>query len=88
MYLESKERREVILAGASVENLDELAFHITEAILIYLPPKPTPEDYFGIIGVLSATKLEFHRRAFGPFNDQRIALNGDHGYDDLPENKG
>lgn len=88
MYLESKERREAIMTGVPVENLDELAFQINEAILAYLPPTPTAEDYFGIIGVLSATKSEFHRRAFAPLNDERIALNGDLGYADLPQNRG
>lgn len=88
MYLESKDRRDELLMGSPSEGLDELAFVLNDVVLTYLPPDPCANDYLGVVGVLEAIKLEFYRRAFGPFNEQRAALNGDNGYGDLPQNRG
>lgn len=35
------------------------------------------DDYATVLGVLESTKAELYRRAIGPYEDDKIAMNGD-----------
>jgi hypothetical protein len=73
------ERREAILAGAKPQDSGELNFAITTLVDRYL------EDKGGIryahlnevIGALDCAKLELYRRVAAPYEDEKIAENGD-----------
>lgn len=73
------ERRDAILAGAKPQDPGELNFAITVQVDRYL------EDKGGIryghlnevIGALDCAKLELYRRIAAPYEDKKIAENGD-----------
>jgi len=73
------ERREAILAGAKPQDPGELNFAITSLVDSYL------QDQGGIryaqlnevIGALDCAKLELYRRIAAPYEDKKIAENGD-----------
>lgn len=87
-YIASKTRREQLIINPwGANDAGELNFVLTQIILDYLPGDAHYEDYNTIIGVLEACKLEFHRRAMASYEDTKILLNGDCGYDELPQNR-
>jgi hypothetical protein len=47
------------------------------AALDALPESPRYRDYHAVIGALEAAKLEFYRRQVAPYEDGKIAENGD-----------
>jgi len=60
----------------------ELNYCITRTCLDWLisqtfDRKVTYADYNAVIGALEAAKLEFYRRACAPYEDGKIAENGD-----------
>ena len=58
----------------------ELNYFITRIITHYLASKegePRYRDYNSVIGVLEAVKIEVYRRLVVPFEDTKIAENGD-----------
>jgi hypothetical protein len=73
------ERRKAILAGAKPQDPGELNFAITALVDRYL------EDKGGIryahlnevIGAIDCAKLELYRRVAAPYEDEKIAENGD-----------
>jgi hypothetical protein len=73
------QRREAILAGAKPQDPGELNFAITALVDRYLEDKgevryaPVNE----VIGALDCAKLELYRRVAAPYEDQKIAENGD-----------
>src|ERR1700739_2230866 len=77
-YIKS-ERREAILAGAKPRDAGELHFAITAVVDRYL------RDKGGIryahlnegIGASDCAKLELYRRVAAPYEDKKIAENGD-----------
>lgn len=87
MYLENRERRIALQLCETPNDVDELAFFLTDAIVSFLPPHPEPGDYYAVLGALEAVKLELFRKGLGTQFDQREALNGAVGYEDLPQNR-
>jgi hypothetical protein len=85
-YIEQDRRRDISprdengftwLEFDEVSTTGEMNFFITKALLAYLPEEPCYADYNEVIGILESVKLEFFRRAVAPYEDQKIAINGD-----------
>lgn len=55
----------------------ELNYKITTMCLQYLGKLPSYADFNAVIGVLECCKLEFYRRAVAPYEDTKVAQNGD-----------
>ena len=55
----------------------ELNYAITKLIQQYLPKPPRYDNYNEVLGVLEAVKLELYRRMVAPYEDTKIAENGD-----------
>lgn len=74
-----RERREAILAGAKPQDAGELNFAITSLVDRYLEDKG--EIRYGwlneVIGAIECAKLELYRRVAAPYEDNKIAENGD-----------
>ena len=74
-YINQK-RREEIYSGSRPETAGELNFVITLAICDYLD-HPAYGELNEVIGVLESVKLEFCRRVVFPYEDTKLAQNGD-----------
>lgn len=83
----SKEQREA-LEHRTPEDVGELTYELTAVVLRYLrkmtairtgvSPCPTSfQDYAEVLGALEATKLELYRREIAPYEDIKVAVNGD-----------
>ena len=59
-----------------IRNPGELNYAITKLCLEVLD-EANYEHYNAMIGVLECAKLEMYRRAVGPYEDGKIAANGD-----------
>ena len=87
-YIAEAERRDALSRDPwGAMNTGELNFVITRIILDYLPSEPHYSDYNAVMGVLECAKLELYRRAVASYEDTKITLSGDIGYDDLPQNR-
>ena len=73
------EKREAILAGAKPQDPGELNFAITVLVDRYLEDKGEIRyaHLNEVIGVLDCAKLELYRRVAAPYEDKKIAENGD-----------
>jgi len=54
-----------------------LTYLLYRLCLDALPAEPRYRDYHAVIGALEAAKLEFYRRQVAPYEDSKIAENGD-----------
>jgi len=54
-----------------------LNFVITKLLCAWLGPKPSYSNLNAAIGVLECAKLELYRRMAAPYEDGKIAKNGD-----------
>jgi len=74
-----QERRDAIRAGARPQDAGELNFAITVIVDSYLNDKGGIR--YGhlneVIGAIDCAKLELYRRVIAPYEDQKIAENGD-----------
>ncbi len=77
-YIKS-ERRKAILAGAKPQDAGELNFAITGLVDNYLQEKGGLRyaHLNEAIGALDCAKLELYRRVAAPYEDNKIAENGD-----------
>jgi hypothetical protein len=73
------ERREAILAGAKPRDAGELNFAVTVLVDKYLKDKGEIRysHLNEVIGALDCAKLELYRRVAAPYEDKKIAENGD-----------
>lgn len=55
----------------------ELNYSITRLMSRYLPDEPHYADIAEVTGVLENVKQEFYRRYAAPYEDRKIAENGD-----------
>jgi len=55
----------------------ELNYIISRILISYTRGRETYEMLNTVIGALEAAKLEFYRRQVVPYEDEKIALNGD-----------
>lgn len=70
--------REALADGyANPTNAGELNFIITSTLLKYLGEGAGYSDYNEVVGVLECAKLELYRRMVAPYEDTKIAENGD-----------
>jgi hypothetical protein len=75
----TQERRKAILAGAKPQDPGELNFAITVLIDSYLQDKGgiRYSQLNEVIGAIDCAKLELYRRVAAPYEDEKIAENGD-----------
>ena len=60
------------------QDVGELNYVITQICRDFLSrSKASYADHNAVIGVLESAKLEFYRRAVSPYEDRKIAENGD-----------
>lgn len=72
----AKEKRE--WAAKAPEDAGELNYVITLAIQDYVHYKGLKYQTLNdVVGVLESAKAEFQRRIVGPYEDTKIAINGD-----------
>lgn len=86
-YIASEKRRAQLgkraeALGGDCGNGGELNFALTRTALAYLGALDSLapagyEDYAEVLAALEAVKLEFYRRALAPYEDVKIAENGD-----------
>ena len=66
------------LEAAKPADVGELNYVITQICRDFLSrSKALYADHNAVIGVLESAKLEFYRRAVSPYEDRKIAENGD-----------
>jgi hypothetical protein len=72
------EQRQKLSTGQPPSDPGELNYAITRLLLGYLKEKGTSYKTFNdILGALHAAGLEFYRRWVSPYEDKKIAENGD-----------
>lgn len=59
------------------ENAGELNFAITRLIQVYLGDGPNYQRYNDALGAIEGAKLELYARKVRPYEDSKIAENGD-----------
>jgi hypothetical protein len=76
-YIKEKQRQK-IAAGEKPADAGELNYAITTLLLDYLQAKgESYASYNEIMGVLNCVTHEFYRRGAVPYEDKKIAENGD-----------
>lgn len=77
-YIKQKDRARLDLGNEIAVTAGELNFQITTKITEYLTSKGTSyQSINDIVGALECAKLEFSRRIVTPFENAKIAENGD-----------
>ena len=66
--------------GPVPESAGDLNFTITSLVLAYLGDNPNYQLYNDAVGALECAKLELVRRSLSPYEDKKIAQNGDLDY--------
>ena len=61
----------------TIDTAGELNYLITIFVKDYLGDNPNYERFNSVIGALEAAKLELYRRMVAPYEDKKIAENGD-----------
>jgi hypothetical protein len=64
-------------AGGSAQTPGELNYEITRLIVDYVSRNNNYQGINDCLGVLEGAKLEFYRRWAVPYEDYKIAVNGD-----------
>jgi len=73
-----KEDRERLATGELPKNAGELNYTITKLLLNYMKAKGTNYAHVNeVMGALNCVTQEFYRRWAAPYEDQKIAENGD-----------
>ncbi len=78
-YIDSSQRNLLELTGAFAGSAGQLNYQITLLIRKYVELN-SPMDYQilnDVLGALEGAKLEFVRRVVNPYEDSKIAQNGD-----------
>ena len=61
----------------TIENPGELNYLITELVKVYMTTNHGYQAINDVVGALEGAKLEFYRRIAAPYEDLKIADNGD-----------
>lgn len=69
--------RERIARGVEPHTAGELSYTLTRTVQRFLGPRPGYISLALVTGVLILTTLEFIRRVVWPYEDRKIAENGD-----------
>ena len=73
-----KERSELIMQGDWPNNAGELNYCFTRAIIHYMKSRGVSYQTMNdVVGALENAKNEFQRRIVHPYEDSKIAKNGD-----------
>ena len=75
-YIKQADRQEID-AGRSPVTAGELNYAVTRLIKNYLIGNLSYKTLNEVIGVLECAKLELYRRVAAPYEDTKIAENGD-----------
>ena len=77
----TQERKEALAKGEiqpSELNAGDLNYLLTGMLLMWVTAKPLKYEHLNAaLGALDACKLEFYRRVVAPYEDRKIAENGD-----------
>lgn len=77
-YVSQDVRKQLAVNGHSPKTSGELNYVITNLLIDYVEDKGTSyETINSIVGVLECAKLEFYRRFAAPYENTKIAENGD-----------
>ena len=79
-YIPQEDRERVLRKPTLVRTPGELNFVITTIVNAYLDSRPLGPDYQrynDAIGALECAKLELYARRIRPYEDTKIASNGD-----------
>lgn len=74
-YISEERRHEVFTEEPTTPG--ELNFLITAIIWEYFKNNRNYQSINDVLGALEGAKLEFYRRVAAPYEDKKIALNGD-----------
>jgi hypothetical protein len=73
-----RETYQTALANLPIpDNSGELNYAITRIVLNFLGEQPRYADFNNAVGALECAKLELYRRMVAPYEDIKIAENGD-----------
>ncbi len=75
-YIPPEERRQLEYHPVP-ESAGQLNYLITKLVKAYLGDSPRYYDFNDVIGALECAKLEVYRRSVAPYEDIKIAENGD-----------
>lgn len=78
----TQEERDHLDAGGTTTSIGQVNYVITKACLRYLygsngDIKPSYDRFNAVIGVLECAKQELYRRHIVPYEEYKIAVNGD-----------
>jgi hypothetical protein len=73
----TQDRRAFIANGGIAEGAGELNYAITKLIIAYVSRHNNYQGMNDVIGALEAAKQEFYARWVRPYEDYKIAVNGD-----------
>jgi hypothetical protein len=77
-YIKKSDRSEILSGARPPATPGELNFRITAVALDYLARRGTSYTTFNeVVGALECAKLEMYRRMVAPYEDRKIAENGD-----------
>lgn len=74
---EGRKKIDAALEGLAGLGPGDAAYLFTKASLIFLEGRRDYAGYAQAIGVLETVKMELYRRALAPYEDKKIAENGD-----------
>lgn len=75
-YIDAKQRLR-LSSGEDMKGPGDLNYLVTELVLKFLGEHPRYTDFNAAIGALECCKLELYRRMVAPYEDEKIAQNGD-----------
>lgn len=64
-------------ARPNTDDVGELTYLLYQTCVDALPASPRYRDFATVLAALEATKLEFYRRLVAPYEDVKMAENGD-----------
>ncbi len=73
-YIEQDDRERL---EPGTEDVGHLTYLFYRLALEALPEEPRYRDLHAVLGAMEAAKLEFYRRVVSPYEDLKIAENGD-----------
>lgn len=73
-YIKAEDRGRLEPGTDDVGHLTYLFYRLA---LEALPEAPRYADFHAVLGAMEAAKLEFYRRVVSPYEDAKIAENGD-----------
>lgn len=76
-YVSKKRRYELEAPGEIPSHPGDLNYKLTLEVLRFLGDRPNYERFNAAIGALEACKMELYRRMVAPYEDGKIAENGD-----------